>query len=263
MSDLFWLLDQALLLRLFENKSTSRSNTKEKYPMKKLIIIITTIIIANITDFGPAVCNAELGGAAPLPEIQKSTGPSLEETKKWITDKFASLPDYIRNEVHYRDEVSFDDCDMTITNISTFNNPRFRRPNELIISHLRLQEMDENKIKATKYDDYYQLTLESLGRLSVVKILTLTNVTLNDKEILARFKVKGDNVGPNGNGFYFTMSGKEIAPRRDSFYLLWVKFQEIEVAESMANAFKHAVKLCQQKAAGEKAAQPPKKKELF
>jgi hypothetical protein len=43
----------------------------------------------------------------------------------------------------------------------------------------------------------------------------------------------------------------------------YLSFKEIEIAESMLNAFKHAVTLCQQKAADEKAAQPAKKKDLF
>ena len=94
--------------------------------------------------------------------------------------------------------------------------------------------MDENNLNVFASKKHQWLTLNSLGDLKVVKILNLGNVTLNDKEILARFKVKGDNVGPNGNGFYFTMSGKEISVSRSSLKFLSIRIQELEAAESMA-----------------------------
>lgn len=204
------------------------------------------------------VCYAQLGGAAPLPEIKKSTGPSLEETTKWITEKFASLPPAKYYIVPFDRKnfyvASFDDCGMTITD---------DKDGSLQTSYVQLSEMDASKISVFKYETASRLSIYSLGGLNAIKVLGLSNVTLKDKDIRDRFTVKNDAVGPKGQNFLFTMSGKQISMNRASRNWLDIYFKEDEVAESMSNAFKHAIKLCQQKVADDKAAQPPKKKELF
>jgi len=246
--------------------------------MKNLIIIIAMAIVANVIGFGPTVCDAQLGGAAPLPEIKKSTGPSLEETKKWITDKLESLPSFMPDpnsqKSNYKYRASFDDCEMTITQEEKSG---YYSHSDLQIFYLKLQDMDINSFHVNKYDHTSNMHLKSLGNLENIKVYRINNVNQNsdnptlisiyDSKSIFDKKITNSSLDEpasrNRDFKHYTINDKQI-------YLYWyylnnasISFKDIGVAESMSNALKHAVTLCQKKAAAEKAAQPPKKKDLF
>jgi len=252
-------------------------NTR-RITMKHLIIIFAMIIVANITGFGPTVCNAELDGAAPLPEIKKSTGPSLEETTKWITEKMASLPS-IRKKSIDRYAVSFDGCEMALA----YHQGRDVMGASVEIKYLQLKNLDDAKIEIRSYENTNIVRFGVLGDVKGVTRYEVRGVSVSipfsDKQIKDIFPIK-DEAFQQDNPYgglqayneenhsiaflIMTINGQRVrVAKYPSSTFASVFIDDVGVAESMKNAFKHAVMLCQQKEAGEKAAQPPKKKELF
>ncbi len=245
--------------------------------MKKYIIIMTMIIVANVSGIGSAVCNAQLGGAAPLPEIKKSTGPTLEETTKWITDKMASLPNFLTQDYenkHSQYLASFDNCEMVITHREISMNYH----TQLDIHYVKLQDINIDRISISKYDKSSSLNIWSLGGLNNIKYYNIRDesayghpplnpLTIDDSKSIFDNKITNSSLEKpptkSSEFKHYIINNKRITTSFDYTYGHSIYFKDIEVAESMSNAFKHAIKLCLQKVADEKTAQPPKKKELF
>ena len=223
-----------------------------------------TIAAAVITLIASGNCLAQLGGEAPLPKIKKPTGPSLEETTQWITAKFASIiPFQFSERTILQYEATFDGCEMAFTDART----RDGKADELNFYRLKLQEMDEDNITIQPTKDgqgeFAYLSLYSLGKKDVIKYSEMDPVALTDKELIKRLTIKDDDINV-AKRVSITINDQQIVSIRflqqSSFF---IHFRDVEVAESMSNAFKHAVMLCQKKAADEKAARPAKQKELF
>jgi len=233
------------------------------------------VIVANVTGFGATVCNAQIDGAAPLPEIKKSAGPSLEETKQWISEKLSSLlvtqpSRHGKYESQARQVVSFDDCEMTLTRASTIKDNEKWTINTCHVYNMQLQDIDVDTMSITNnYISDNTFFFSSLGGLKIIKegeikvnwpALERPGLTLSDFEIIDRFPVKSADFKSG----HFSISGKtydiiKSSPSGGTYII----FPDIEIAERMSIAFKHAVMLCQQKVAKEKVAQPPRNKELF
>ncbi len=232
----------------------------------KMILVAGALLLlmANVS-------HAQLG-AAPMPQIAKPTGPSLEETTKWITEKFQATPPVLTtiswDKAEYRYKALFDDCDVTVLQeITTGSRP------EVTLYNIPLRELDQDNSKA------------SSGRVSETLPSMFWIKTLGNRKVVTRLKISAFETG--GTGFADSeaislVSNKYLLTKEDPDFQrpyafngkrhhvmkfksdgFWIEFTTLEEAESMGNAFKHAAKLCQQKAAAERANQPAKKKDLF
>ncbi|MEO5660569.1 MAG: hypothetical protein ABIQ90_12370 [Polaromonas sp.] len=227
----------------------------------------SVVALAMGSLFISTVCLAQSGIQVAEPAIEKFTTRSLGQTTQWITDRFKSLPGFEQGKYgdksSFRYAVSFDDCDMTITNTETGYSGKDqkihggKRP-EIKFAYVKLQDLDVNTFALNKNTNSLGLLLRSLDDKDVFKLLILGNVTPEDNAILKKFTVQGDAVGPDAKtGFEF--GGKLINVYRYYSGNSYFRFQDVAVAESMQNAFKQAVTLCQRKAAEEKATAPDKR----
>lgn len=221
-----------------------------------MIISKLIIFLGAITLFGSTVCHAQLGGAAPLPKIEKPTGPSLEETTQWITQKFESLPPVFTAHDHNLQGatiMSFDKCDFTAVyyEIGSFS-----------ISYVPLNSMDIDTIKTFSSDIsdepeiFAGLGMMSLGRKETVRKRYLTSKERDD--LRSNNKISKDLI----EGIKSSISPYKFYPivydNKLLFYL-----PDMEVAERIGSAFKHAISLCQKMRAQENSEQKTKPKELF
>lgn len=226
----------------------------------KMIVVMGALLLlmANVSQ-------AQLG-EAPMPQTAKPTGPSLEETTKWITEKFQATPPYVRSEspwgnVEYRYKALFDDCDVTVLTERKHSG----RP-EVYLDHIHLRELDQDK---SKVDGSSMLWIKTLGDREVVTTLNISafrtgGTGFEDSEAInwVSNKYLLTNENPDFQQPY-AFNGKRHHIMKSKRKYIWIEFTILEEAESMGNAFKHAAKLCQQKAATERANQPAKKKDLF
>jgi hypothetical protein len=239
---------------------------KIKNDFFKMVNFKFTIAAAAITLVASGNCLAQLGGEAPLPEIKKPTGPSLEETTQWITAKFAStIPFNVGYGGKKYEEATFDGCEMAfIETEPTQTEPSDGSAGILYFYRLKLQEMDGDNITIQNSKvgqvEYPSLHWHSLGRKDVIKISRMDPVALTDKELIQRLTIKDDDIN---NRVLITINGQQIESIRYDVGLIIIPLRDVEVAERMSSALKHAVMLCQKKAADEKAARPAKPKELF
>lgn len=215
------------------------------------------------------VSQAQLG-EAPMPQTAKPTGPSLEETTKWITEKFQATPPFVHSEspwgnVEYRYKALFDGCAVTVLNERKYSQSRSVRP-EVYLDHIHLRELDQDK---SKVNGSSMLWIKTLGDREVVTNLNISAFTtggtgFEDSEAINL--VSNKYLLTNESPVYqqpYAFNGKQHHIQKFKRNYIWIRFTTLEEAESMGNAFKHAAKLCQQKAATERANQPAKKKDLF
>jgi len=245
-------------------------------------LLKSTAILGIVALFASTSVSAQLGGPAPMPKIAKPSGPTLEETTAWILQKFATLPVTEQrnwpdpgmvvypNDYKYR--AFFGDCELYIAESYKKWDLEGRRPpvitpgerpwqNELRISYIPLREVDLDRFKIKPQDVRDARGTES-ARLEIN--------TLGDRNKIVSVRHYVYNAGPHIADTEFLM--KEIHTLKtppyprvsyDPIWYVWIYLPDVDVTERMASAIKHAAMLCQQKAAQEKAAQPPKPKELF
>ncbi|NOT16356.1 MAG: hypothetical protein HOP21_12485 [Methylotenera sp.] len=221
-------------------------------------IIVPLVIFTSW--FGNAY--GELGIDAPLPKIKKSNGPSLEETTNWIDEKFTSLS-IVKGAVDketYKYTATFNGCDSTLTIITDHDEPN--RIKALTFANFPLQNIQTSNGDGSVITINNHIYFQGIGHKNVIRSITLNNVTLDDKAIIEKYAVKGDNKGPNC--CYFNEGGKSITAKRNLGAYFDIEVKELDVAVSLSKAFNHAAKLCQQKVAEDiEAQQANKKKDLF
>lgn len=213
--------------------------------------------------------HAQLGNPAPLPQIKKATGPSLEETTQWITQKVASFPAHIARmdggvSVDRKNEVNFDSCTMNISERLKTTNSRLA---DYVVTPVNLHSLSTEMSVSKEWgpDPWYFLSAKTADGQRTVRQLEATSL---DVRLEARYPkimmgLLNDNAGDQTQSRQFSADGVDLryTIKRNSTAHFFVP--DIEVGERLMNALKHAVTLCQQKDLENKAGRPPRPKELF
>lgn len=216
---------------------------------------LTLTVIFTVSIFFSSVCHAELGGMAPMPEIElkKSAGPSLDETLQWIKKKFASIATSQDLYHTYRYDVFFDGCEVNL--VSEEGVPDGRRKARLDFHSFSLPEIDHiNITKVYAAEEIYLFELHSIGNRSVFHERKLGLNDISDDEFY-RHTLEDKN--------FINQRFAVLKNFHTDFSWLDIWLPDMEVAQSMANAFKHAAELCQEKVAKERATKSVKPKDLF
>lgn len=167
-------------------------------------------------------------GTSPAAKPQEQTGPSLEATQGWLIEKTNA-----RFTNYSSARLTFSGCAMTqVTTVNTGGGPIIYTG---VVKHLA--ELDANNIDVRDWDpevpakDWSTVTLQTLGERAIIPL-------------------KQD---PKPGGGIYT---REYS---------WLKlfYPDRDVAERVKNALQHAIRLCVKQRADQKAAEPPKPKELF
>jgi len=187
--------------------------------------------------------NAQIG-APPTPTVEAPTGPSLEDTQRWISEKVQAVRiAYTEINSITTFPIKFKDCEMTSTSYRVTTNAVTGATIDVRETSItNLAELDENAMiihdlppseETGKNPGYSRLWIYSLGKQDLISW-------------------RQDANPPFIN-----------APRprmRDSVYFY---FQGREMAERSKTAFQHTIRLCVKRSADRKAAEPPKPKEIF
>lgn len=236
-------------------------------------IISIGIVFQFISNF----CYAQLGVSAPMPQIQlqkKTSGPSLEETVQWITQKLDTLttkftsPDGM--EFEYRNQFRFIDCNTAFfikeTRSKKLDGTFTLWPEILVsVSLFRMEDVDLDKVDVVQF---------STSTIWILKIISFGKKDVFFGDGRASKLPRGASINSLGdlNGINDKTATNDLiekvvklsqneGEKRRSFINL--TFQQFEDGDKIARALKHAGLLCRQKAAQERAAQPAKPKELF
>lgn len=207
--------------------------------------MITVVSLA----LGCGMVSAQIGLEKPAASAA-ATGPSLEETTKWLTEKINGVG-YNRVQLRdaYRPHAVTSD---TVNFLAEFQGCKFRF----------IERFGTQGQQVSRPDD---------------AILTgeLTQLNASDVQIVDFVEAR-DEVG-NNPGFsrllVWTVGKQSSLPwqrplardafpdRTKPFVILY--FRGREMAERAQNAMQHAIKLCVQQAGQRKAAEPPRPKEIF
>lgn len=220
--------------------------------MNKLFISLT------LTSFlASSACFAQLG-EAPMPKAKpravEASGPTLEETEKWIVEKLkqdryppktGTNSDGSKWSTYYYREIAFKDCEMIdIGRREQYLNDVLKNKNRTGISIVPLSEIDEAGIKIgqVNYDRIVsQIQFRSIGDRPVflVNYYESNFTKQTDEEALKNTRIIGAN--PGGDG-------RNIQTHNHAA----IEVSSLELAERISSALKHAIKLCQVKAVQEK-----------
>ena len=235
-------------------------------------IISIGIVFQFISNF----CYAQLGVSAPMPQIQlqkKTSGPSLEETVQWITQKLDPLTVKLTfstgTKYETRNQFRFIDCNTVffIREARTKDLDDGYAPGiDVTVNLFRMEDVDPDQVHVLQFpaSTHWTLNVSSFGDKNVflenerslalprgAPINSLGDLNgINDKAATNRQIEEIVKLSQNeGKGFRHA--------------LMQLSFQQFEDGDKIASALKHAGLLCRQKAAQERAAQPAKPKELF
>lgn len=235
------------------------------------------ISIGIVFQFTSNFCYAQLGVSAPMPQIQpqkKASGPSLEETVQWITQKLDTLPTKSSTfstgtKYETRNQFRFIDCN-TVFFISEARtkdlDDTFAPGIDVTVDLFRMEDVDPDQVHVVQFptSTHWTLNVSSFGK---------KNVFLSDRRSLALprgapINSLGDLNGINDKAATNRQIEKIVKLSQNEgkglrLPLMQLEFQQFEDGDKIASALKHAGLLCRQKAAQERAAQPAKPKELF
>lgn len=249
-------------------------------------------VLMNLTRFVCAVTAAPLLslllagashaqlGAAPLPKAkaEKPTGPSLEETMQWITQKLEASPTKVSSPSASRSyqwqsrlRLKFVSCNEVffVEDIRTWQDANTSYvENKSKTSLLSLADVDPEKLRAYQYpeDKTWNISIYSLGLKNVFYSSAERNSILRSP---VSVDLAGDLNGYNDQVAVAKDMDALVRKARTGeglptvFHFMQFTFPDFESGDRVVNALKHASLLCRQKAASEKAAQPPKPKEIF
>lgn len=235
------------------------------------------ISIGIVFQFTSNFCYAQLGVSAPMPQIQlqkKASGPSLEETVQWITQKLDTLPtksSTFSNGTKYetRNQFRFIDCN-TVFFINEARSKdlddTFTPGIRVIVNLFRMEDVDPNRVTVVQFptSTHWTLNVISFGEKNVF----LSNERSSSLPRGAPINSLGDLNGINDKAATNDQIEKIVKLSQNEgkvlrHPLIQLSFQQFEDGDKIASALKHAGLLCRQKAAQERAAQPAKPKELF
>lgn len=222
---------------------------------------------------------AQLGNA-PMPKerAEKPTGPTLEATTQWITQKldesvakFATPINGGMFRQEYRLRFRFTDCKEAFF----LNDARLWREGEDYMeskSHselFSLADLDPSSMSAYQHQGSvdWNISMSSLGKKDVFYTSQARpTVYLKPPKVA---NAPGDVAGYNDA----TAVAKEVEALRQQLRTgqgrgkagNWFQksVPDFETGDRLVNALKHASQLCRQQVASEKAAQPSKPKEIF
>lgn len=164
--------------------------------------------------------------------------------------------------------IEFDGCKVSV--LKEVYGPAqkgFRASFAYRADYFDLQTIESEKIRvASPYGTYGVVHLYRTGEVKSIRSMVimyddfgqgkLSKVFLN-----SQMEILKSSQGDSREYFLLGEIRESVSRRGD--YTLDMPVPDVETAQSVANAFKHAVVLCQQKAAQEKAAEPAKPKSLF
>lgn len=232
-------------------------------------ILKSIITVGTISLFASGVCHAQLGGAAPLPEIKKPAGPTLEETTKWLTQKFETLQPAIHlgafGPVDYRNQVVFDSCDLSVVGLQVSGSSKQYHKYEF--NSINLKELDPTKVVARSEgsEALYLVVLRTEGNREIIRKTGITSRYGALSKDFFKNVLDTDRTSkyPKIVNEEMRIGAENVTAYHAPFEFIWIYLPDLEVAERIGNAFKHAIELCQKKAIQEKAARPAAAKELF
>lgn len=191
---------------------------------------------------------AQIGVKEP-PPAAKVQGPSLEETTQWLSQKLATSGARAPGKHENKYKLDFDGCTMTSLEEQEYrgnSGGSYQRT----VKRIDLQRISLNSFSSSP-DPYavpgVTLSWGTTGRQEIIRMV-YRNVDISSKNSLPSWESLIQRLESKPDG--------KLAA--DRFTLI-----DVEAAERIQNAMKHAIVLCQKKAAEEKAAEPPKPKEIF
>lgn len=242
--------------------------------IKLKAIGFSAVLLLSISN----LCYAQLGVKAPVPNIAKSDGPSLEETKQWILQKLAithppsvttSIPGSMTMRERIRWRIAFHDCDLFygreeihwLSSISGEVPPETPSGGDtkIEIYIVPLINMDEN---ASGGDSPY-VGLHITGERALVVNRTIFVSALLE----AGYRVMADLDSFNTQieklqGFQAVSAAFAAYSNPSASWATQVS--DAEDAAHVRLAFNHAISLCKRQAADAKAAaNAARPKELF
>lgn len=230
------------------------------------------LVVALVTFFLTTACYAQLG-AAPLPQIKKKAGPTLEETTQWITQKFESISvvrmtGQGRLDTDEKTNIEFDGCKLSVIRESYLPaQSGLRAEFGYGAYYFDLQTIESEKIRVSSpFGTYAQVGLYRTGEVKSIRSMYLTYADRGQGRLSKAFLDSQMEIlksSQRDGREDFLLGGTRESLSRNGTYSVNFSVPDMETAQSAANAFKHAVALCQQKAAQEKAAEPAKPKSLF
>lgn len=191
-------------------------------------------IAASFVLTAASACHAQLGGVAPLPEVRKVEGPTLEETVRWITEKISTVPPGA--------------CDYSNTDGCTWQF-RFEGCNVTLIKATRYPTTGNTRYEAEEFA-LSEVTVQNQAPLSLPGKTVLFFSGIGDKEVV---------ILPYGRlGVESTLERQLVwLKTRDRVFRSALSFSMIfdnsEIVDRLATAFRHAQGICRQRAAEENA----------
>lgn len=232
---------------------------------------VSTAVVGTVFFAAAGMCYAQLGGA-PMPQVTKRSGPTLDETAKWITEKFETTPPAYfvatTGERHeYKNRAVFDGCSFGYAEQASHPNrggPNASPLREYKVVSVDLKELSEEDIKTFQEPSPHmvRVTITTPNRREILNNMTMSVSTINlNNPALDMLIEKNRRLPPVVRNERSRIGDYDVV--RSSTWVSIMYFPDMEIAERIRNAFTHAVTLCRQKALEEKAAQPPRPKEIF
>jgi hypothetical protein len=113
-----------------------------------MTISIKYFVVMTVMAMTSVVCHAQLGQSAPLPQVAKPTGPTLEATQEWLTTKLRELSfetPLEKGKDDVRHIILFDGCDARFVRMARRGTSP--TPDRLLlwVSAVSLADLDPDK----------------------------------------------------------------------------------------------------------------------
>ena len=219
-------------------------------------ILFSGALIAII----PSASYAQLGDAAPLPQVQQPTGPTLEETAKWMVDKVNSTA----TTIHWLDnkpilerisKIKIQDCEIYILLRQRDVDPRpnpswadytasFANFNDLNIDSVGISYAEDGDPQKGQIQPVVMSTLGEQNLIQEVSqpILLYTKNSYGnhiaemdfDKAFSLLKFIRKENIPNKHVDIQYTHFTSYIS----------IRFQDLGTAERFVSATKHMISLC-------------------
>jgi hypothetical protein len=255
------------------DQGAGRAATRRIGQLGAMAIALSTLPLAP-------TASAQIGAAPATPDPELTTGPSLEETEKWISEEVPEYSSYLGDGLARRYRVVFSGCSVRISEESWYrvgdgiseayvNNHYPARP---IVSETSLLEIDirnSGKLIILKPNSnnrfthaYFHIQFPLTPEKAIISDISDPKATLGYNQYLARLsdfsvKIKTQQSDQQQQSEESRIIGIYSRGRVMPFD----GAGDSEMALRLTNAFNHAVKLC--KAQGAAAPSPPQGKERF
>lgn len=223
-------------------------------------------VIAAATSFSSNLSYAQLGAPAPLPQVTKVEGPTMEQTVAWLMNKVKAMPAAVRNKNDAGEPAVIVHSEVSRVFIVGCNVWKASQQDggQIYSSTGPIEELDAEhfKIRPYGYNDttlLASLSIPTFGERRVFKAPAFAfSANIDDPSLPSQ--IDQNLKGKSQAGVFYPY---------DPYLQAGIGFTvpDMETAQGIGKAFKHLALLCRKKSAdlkaADEAAKAAKPKDLF